>query len=255
MKVIRFFVPGSSDNYNHLLICEKTKETAVVDPYDSRQVSDLINHHKLKLSKILITHEHGDHTQGISDLVDTYQVPVYGHKDIAQVSNLLSDDQDIKIGSQSVKVLFTPGHTAKHFCFLGQNQLPFLICADTVFNAGVGNTYSGNTDELFYTIESLNKRLLPETQIYPAHDYMLHNLAFSLSLEPSNSAAIAFSNRNSLLNSDTREITSWRDEQSINPFLRLKNPTIKMSLENKTGQSINSDLEMFRALRGLRNNW
>lgn len=257
MQVIRFFVPNSYDNYNHLLICSQSNSAAVVDPFDQEQVIDLVEKMDIQLTAILLTHEHGDHTRGSQALSQYYDIPIYGPGKIPQVSKPVKEGDCITIGNQLVTTLETPGHTFLHVSYLGkdQNNTPFLVCGDTVFNAGVGNTRSGNTETLYLTIQRLIRDLAPDTKLYPAHDYILNNLKFAKSREPSNHMVENWIDQCSNQTPDTRMVTDWRNELSFNPFLRVDQPEIIAQLEKDTGHHCNSGMEVFAGLRELRDQW
>jgi len=251
LSVLRFYVPNSADNYNYIVFCPNSLHAFAVDPFNAELVQEKLDLHGLQIVGILLTHEHADHTSGVTQLQTRHNIPVYGHSDIDHVTFPVLDDQKLPLGDGNITAIFTPGHTLKHFCFLGQDQLsPYLICADTIFNAGVGNTYSGDTDVLFATIKKLESLAL-DTKIYPAHDYMINNLDFLLSLEPGNNTATETKMQNRELAPDDREVTNWGKEHQINPFLRLNNNEII----NNLNVDDRSELGVFRALRLLRNQW
>ena len=254
LHVIRFFVPGSLENYNHLLLCKDTQSAAVVDPFDPDQVDGQLQQAQAKLDKILVTHEHGDHIRGVAELAKRHQVPVYGPKGLAE--NIIAEGDQVSIGQGQVTCWFTPGHTMKHFCFFGQGpERPFLICADTLFNAGVGNTYSGDTPTLYRTIEDLKTKVPGDTEIYPAHDYITTNLKFAADREPENSVITDWLAQVTDQDAHTRAITTFADELTFNPFLRLEAPGIRGQLQSAGIGPDSTNEAVFTALRNLRNQW
>ena len=56
MKV--HLIPALSDNYMYLLIDEKTKDCAVVDPVEPEKVQEALSKEHVKLTSILTTHHH-----------------------------------------------------------------------------------------------------------------------------------------------------------------------------------------------------
>ena len=257
MNVIRFFIPGSFENYNHLLVCPETGEAMVVDPFDATLVREQLMAVDAQLTGILLTHEHGDHTRGVAELLAEQPLPIWGHSAISCVDQPLTEGQTIAVGQQQVTAWFTPGHTHQHFCFLGEDSahVPYLICADTLFNAGVGNCRSGNVDDLFHSVTRCKADLAPNTHLYPAHDYLCNNSKFALTLEPSNRELQATLDDNVRLEPEQRQITTWQLELAINPFLRLDSVELKTHVAQKTGASVETPLQVFRALRALRDSW
>ena len=57
-------IPALSDNYIWLLQDQKTELVAVIDPGEAAPVEAALNAANLKLSLILLTHHHADHTGG-----------------------------------------------------------------------------------------------------------------------------------------------------------------------------------------------
>ena len=51
-------IPALSDNYMYLLIDEKTKDCAVVDPVEPEKVQEALSKEHVKLTSILTTHHH-----------------------------------------------------------------------------------------------------------------------------------------------------------------------------------------------------
>lgn len=77
-------VPVTNYMQNCTLIwCDETKEAAIVDPGgDVETLIAEIEERQLTLTKVLLTHGHFDHIAGTSQIVEHFNVPVYGpHKD------------------------------------------------------------------------------------------------------------------------------------------------------------------------------
>jgi hydroxyacylglutathione hydrolase len=63
------FVPCRSDNYAYLLIDPSTKECAAVDPFNAQKVVDAAAEHNVKITHVLTTHKHDDHSGGNLEMV------------------------------------------------------------------------------------------------------------------------------------------------------------------------------------------
>ncbi len=170
---------GMMANFTYVIASEKTKQAAVVDP--SSGLSDILGFAKkrgLTIELIFATHEHGDHTAGISELAAQTGAKVVAHKDEAQslqrkhvpVDIKVEDGQILKLGEVEIKIIHTPGHTRGSMCLLADGK---LITGDTLFVGNCGRTdLSGGSSKQMY--ESLHKKLkvLPDnTEVYPGHDY------------------------------------------------------------------------------------
>ena len=107
-------LPALSDNYMYLVVCNKTKEAAIVDPVNPESVIEAVEKENVDLKSVLTTHHHWDHAGGNEKLVSTFKKPltVYGGDDrIGALTNKVKQDDTFKIGHLNVKCLFTPCHT------------------------------------------------------------------------------------------------------------------------------------------------
>lgn len=258
MRILRFYVPNSLDNFNHLIVDAQDNTALVVDPFNAEQVIDLADRHALKLVGIVLTHSHKDHWQGAPELVERLQLPVYAsHQHFGYQGEVhpLKEGDQLTILGEPIHIRETPGHMSDHLLLtLATDEGPAAICADTLFNAGVGNVRAGNVDELFASITRMQAELCENTLIYPAHDYLCHNLGFTLKFEPDNLAAQAFLNEQSQLAPDDRAVTSLAMEKQINLFMRLNRPIVKEKLA-KLGYNVASNQAVFSALRAERDQW
>ena len=111
-----------------------------------------------------------------------------GASRIGGVDRGLARGDVIKIGrTVELETLDTPGHTRAHVCLLAHGDAPALFCGDTLFNAGAGNCHNGGDPGLLYETFVNQLAQLPDaTRVYPGHEYMARNLAFTLDREPGN---------------------------------------------------------------------
>jgi glyoxylase-like metal-dependent hydrolase (beta-lactamase superfamily II) len=78
----------------------------------------------------------------------------------------------LTFGKVSIRVIYTPGHTADSICLLVDNK---LLTGDTLFVGECGRTdFSGGNsksmyDSLFNKLSKLNDAI----EVYPGHDYGL----------------------------------------------------------------------------------
>ena len=127
MKVITTVV-GELGTNCYLLIDEATREAALIDPADSPdELSALIEREGVTLRYILLTHGHRDHTLAAPAMHKRYPAAaVYIHRLDANGSGIYHyplegvidgldyyDEGDtLPLGSLTISVLYTPGHTA-----------------------------------------------------------------------------------------------------------------------------------------------
>ncbi|MCY4344750.1 MAG: hydroxyacylglutathione hydrolase, partial [Gammaproteobacteria bacterium] len=136
---------------------------------------------------------------------------------------------------------------------------PALFCGDTLFNAGAGNCHNGgHPNELYDTFAAQLERLPDDTRIYPGHDYITHNLAFTLDREPDNEAAAnLLATLEGGHDPDAAMVTTLAQEKEFNTFFRLTSPSVIRRLREafpELGESP-SPREVFLKLRELRNSW
>ena len=159
---------------NNVYVIAVGDEAAVVDAGSNEPDAVLSAVGDRRLSVILQTHNHGDHTTTLREVVDRTSAPVLAHPaDKLPVPAEALDDGDVhELGGVSFTVLHTPGHTPGGVCFLLQEAgESHLFAGDTLFPGGPGNTF-GNAQAFATIMQSLDEKLfvLPDdTHVYPGH--------------------------------------------------------------------------------------
>ena len=263
MIIKQLWTGNAYRNFNYLIICSETGETAAVDPLDYKKCLTEANNKGLDITKVINTHEHDDHTGGNRSIIMATGASLLAHEGskntIEGVDIGLKKGDIIQIGTTvELEVLDTPGHTMSHVCLLSHGNEKALICGDTLFNAGVGNSHNGGHPEQLYSTFANQLSLLPDdTKIYPGHEYLTNNLEFTLDREPSNIRA-----REMLASSKNQDpnnalVTTISLEKEINTFLRLENSDVIEQLQKSFPDlPDNPDSKtIFLKLRELRNNW
>jgi hydroxyacylglutathione hydrolase len=250
-------------NFNYLVACPDTGDALAIDPLDYRKCLAVAADRGWTITQILNTHEHGDHTGGNSGVVKATGASIIAHKDARQrIPNMdrgVAAGDVIKVGTTvELECLDTPGHTMSHVCLLSRTDQPGLFSGDTLFNAGAGNCHNGgHPEELYETFEQQLETLGDETLIYPGHDYLLNNLAFTLAREPNNAVAAQMIEDYGNQDPDNALVTTMAQERNINVFLRLKSPSVIAKLvADFPDIGDNPDPKtVFLKLRELRNSW
>lgn len=88
---------------------------------------------------ILITHHHGDHTDGSARLHQITGAPVRAaHPDFCHAGEPLADGEVIRAAGLHITVLATPGHTSDSLCFevTGDDGHGSVLTGDTVLGRG-----------------------------------------------------------------------------------------------------------------------
>ena len=264
MIVEQIWTANAYRNFNYLIACAETGEALAVDPLDHRKCLARAKERGWEITQVLNTHEHGDHTGGNGPVIAATGARLLAHANaggrIADVDVGLSAGDAVKVGKTvELLALDTPGHTMSHICLLSKTDEPALFCGDTLFNAGAGNCHGGgHPEELYDTFVSQLDKLPDATRIYPGHDYITNNLAFTLDREPDNAAAKRLAETlEETHDPDDPLVTTLAEEREINTFFRLGSPTILRRLREafpELGEQP-SPKEAFLKLRELRNAW
>lgn len=244
--------PYLSDNYGVLVHSSETGETACVDAGDCDAALQALRDTGWTLSHILVTHHHGDHTAGLSELKKATQAhvigPAYESAPIADIDQRVSDGEQFEFAGQSVQVFHTPGHTTDMVNYYLPAESVYFA-GDTLFTMGCGKLFEG-TPEMMW--ESLGKvmALPPETTIYCSHEYTLENAEFAITVEPDNTDLQARIARDKALRADNKPTvpSTLAEELATNPFLRPDSPSIRRQLSMESA----SDLEIFTEVRKRR---
>jgi hydroxyacylglutathione hydrolase len=267
MIVERIWAANSLRNFHYLIACAETGEALIVDPLNAAQCLAAARARGFGIRQVLNTHEHRDHTDGNAGVVASTRARVLAHADAAStiggVDKGLSRGDVIKVGrTVELEVLDTPGHTRSHVCLLAHGQVsgesPALFCGDTLFNAGAGNCHNGGDPGLLYeTFVNQLARLPDATRVYPGHEYMARNLAFTLDREPGNADAAAALEAAKNRKPEDARVTTLGEEKRVNAFLRLQNPEVIARLRERfpeIGEKPDART-VFVRLRELRNSW
>ena len=263
MIVEKIYTDNAYRNFNYLVACPETGETLAIDPLESRLCLDTAKDKGWEITQVLNTHEHGDHIGGNSAVIAATHAKLLAHagaKDkIPDIDVGLAAGDVIEIGkSGELEVLDTPGHTMSHVCLLAHAETPFLICGDTLFNAGAGNCHGGgHPDQLYDTFAEQLSKLADETLVYPGHDYIANNLGFTLDREPDNEEARTLLDKVKDQDPHNGVVTTLGLEKEINAFFRLHSPTVIARLRQAFPDMPDEPTpkEVFVRLRALRNDW
>ena len=250
-------------NFNYLIACGESGEALAIDPLDHEKCLKLATARGWRITQILNTHEHHDHTGGNAAVIAATGAKLLAHanaKDsIAGLDRGLRAGDVIKVGrSVELEALDTPGHTMAHVCLLSHTDTPALFCGDTLFNAGAGNCHhGGHPAQLYDTFASQLVKLPDATLVYPGHDYIANNLNFTLDREPDNAPAKTLLGTVKDQNLDAPLVSTLALEKDINTFFRLRSPSLIARLREAFPElPAQPDAQtVFLKLRELRNRW
>jgi hydroxyacylglutathione hydrolase len=156
-------------------------EAVLIDTaYNAPAMLEVLGKRGFKLVGICLTHGHADHADGIEQILQQWQVPVYlGPEDLDLLSwrpgaSLLAapvDGHTIAVGRRLVHCLTTPGHTPGGVCYrVDDSQQPVCFVGDTLFAGSIGRS---NPSKLYRThLDSVRTRVLalsPHHRLLPGH--------------------------------------------------------------------------------------
>lgn len=201
---IHAFFDEPTNTVSYLIADSVTKEAAVVDPvldYDHRSGKASTNSADAILKKaeqdglhiglILETHAHADHLSGapyiklktgahvgigehIKDVQKIFR-PVFNAMDVSgdgsEFDLLFKDGEHIALGSLTIEVMHTPGHTPACVVYKIGDA---VFVGDTLFMPDYGTARAdfpgGSARQLYRSIKRI-LALSPETRLYMCHDY------------------------------------------------------------------------------------
>jgi sulfur dioxygenase len=173
----QLFEPESSA-YTYLIGCERTRETALIDPVLETVERDLrlLEELGLTLKYTVETHIHADHVTGAARLRQATgskaAVPALSgakHVDLA-----VREGEAIAVGELRLQPLHTPGHTPDHHCYLLDTPgCARLFTGDVLLIDACGRTdfQNGDAETLYRSVHDKLFALPDETLVYPGHDY------------------------------------------------------------------------------------
>jgi hydroxyacylglutathione hydrolase len=224
MPVQTYLFPCLTDNFGVLLHDPASGATAAIDAPEAAAVEAALGKTGWRLTDILVTHHHGDHTAGIAELKEYHHCRVVAPRNeakrIAHVDETVGEGEAVRVGGLEGKVIETPGHTAGHISyFFPADKLAFV--GDTLFSIGCGRVIEGNPEMMWQSLLKL-RNLPDDTKFYCGHEYTAGNIRFAKTIEPDNKAlAVRADEVAKLLAAGKPTIPATIGaEKAANPFLR-----------------------------------
>jgi hydroxyacylglutathione hydrolase len=187
---VETFEVGPLENNTYLVYDREGGEAVVVDPaIGSEIVESRISSLGLRLSAVVNTHGHFDHLVNNAYFADHFSCPIliheadlplledmerhavlfgYSVKPSPKPSGFLRPGEPLRVGSGSMEILHTPGHSPGGVCLSGDG---FVIVGDTLFAQSIGRTDlpGGDFDTLLHSIRHRLYTLPDPTEVLPGH--------------------------------------------------------------------------------------
>lgn len=252
LKIHQF--PARSDNYGVLIHDTETGMTASIDAPEVSAIKQALDAKGWRLTHILNTHHHQDHTEGNAALKEETGCEIIGPlgeaAKIPALDHQVGEGDTFRLGNFDVQVLETPGHTLGHISyFIPEAKVAFV--GDTMFAMGCGRVFEGSHEMMWNSLAKL--RALPaDTSVYVGHEYTQANAEFALTIEPDNAALKARAAEVDALRGQDKPTlpTTIAKELATNPFVRACEPEVKAAL----GMPDAADWQVFGEIRTRKDN-
>lgn len=189
--IVEKVVAPPLDNNAYLVVDEKSKMAAVIDPaLGGRELVARAEKAGAKIVYVLNTHGHADATAdnsairaatGAKIAIFELEAPrleknarerhwfLPAPPPAIKADILLKEGSELKLGETIIRTLHTPGHTEGTACFYIESESS-LFTGDTLYAGSCGRTdvAGGSPAKMIFTLRQL-KQLPPETRVFPGH--------------------------------------------------------------------------------------
>lgn len=181
---------------SYVVGCEETKEGAYIDPgAEVERVIAVARGHGLTLTKLIGTHAHLDHAEGVAEAKEKLGIPYWLHEaelynlrdipnaargygfpepPVPEVDAHLVPGETILVGNLEFEIRLTDGHAPGNVTLYrpgDENGAGHAIVGDALFAGSIGRTdlYMGDGGVLLNSIRTQLLTLPDDTVVHPGH--------------------------------------------------------------------------------------
>ena len=220
-------VPVLTDNYVWLLHDSASGETAAVDPSVADPVLEAAAARGWRLTQVLNTHWHPDHTGGNAGIQSATGAPITAPAEaerVSKVDRIVAEGDRVSVCGVEAIVWDIPAHTAGHIAYYFADE-GMIFVGDTMFAMGCGRLFEGTAEQMYANLQRI--AALPEdVRIYCGHEYTVANAKFAAHVEPDNAAITQRLAEAEALRAAGQITlpTTVEQERQTNPFVRAADP-------------------------------
>ena len=248
-------IPCLEDNYAFLAHDTATGATGLIDAPEAAPIMAFLDETGWILSDVFLTHHHGDHVQGLAEILARFPARVTGaaadrHR-LPALDVTVKEGDRVEIGAIDGRVIDVSGHTEGHIAFHFP-EAKAAFTADSLMALGCGRVFEGTMPQMHESLQKL-AALPPDTLIFSGHEYTAANAKFALTIDPENPDLIS---RVRSVEAATAEgeptvPSTLAEELATNPFLRADDPAIQAHL----GMDGADPVDVFVEIRTRKNNF
>jgi glyoxylase-like metal-dependent hydrolase (beta-lactamase superfamily II) len=144
-------------------------------------VVDALREHTDRLDAVVLTHQHGDHVDGLDAVLDAFDADCYAFDPHPRRTHELGDGDTLRIGEESFEAIHSPGHAPDHVALASASTIfsgDVVVHDDGAFEYGsFGRTDIAGADReaLIDSLETILERLPDSVEhMYAGHGDEFH---------------------------------------------------------------------------------